>query len=496
MRALLAAAFAVLYVSPAAALDASGLTGEVEALLQRMRTAAAPAQLLWNPIETVPEGDALRLRLSGLRVDGIEGASDLEIGTVDLRVREIGPGLFVVDDVHLPPRAVVRQDGIDGGSLAVEVERFSATYSAALGVVTQLDVALRQIVLRPGNDGVFVADRVAALVETLPEVNAYGATGLEVQRLEASIAGLSATATGKALGLDSFAVEANLHGFDWLALRRLWTIFRDQQVAVLLGDQTLLSALRKAWIEADPAVRSYDLAIRLDGLRVVDDREDVDFVLARLESSGVQEATDRDGFFATEGSVRAEGLGVGGAAASKVGPYLALVPHAFSSTTRSERVPASAWSAVFFDLVAVYASGDGEVALAAVLASSQAFNQALAEAGTLLLLRDLTVETPLLKLDNKASLRYATDAKLGVVGTWVATLAGLDSTLLWSEGLPDEEARRSASAIVLGLRGFGQAATQADGTAVHRFNIVYAPDGAVTVNGLPLDTLFQNADPR
>lgn len=494
LRPLVVAGVALFFATPAPALDGPELAIEVEGLLQQMNAAMAPAQLLWSPVEVAPEGDALRLRVADLRVDGIDGL-DLAMGTVDLRVRESGPGLYTVDDVHLPPRAVVLADGVETGSLALQAERLSATWSAPLGSLTQLDLVLRQVVLQPKLRTTLVADRIGAFLETLPEVNGYGATGLDQAKLSVSLSGVDLAEPSGSLQLGNLSLDLNLQGFDWLALQPLWTILRDQQIAGFFSDETRLRELRRAWIDADPLARSFDYALVVDGLGFVDERKG-SVALAHAEMRGVQDAPDRDGLFSSEGAVSAQGLALGGEMAAKLGPYAVLLPQSLSASSRMERAPAGVWAGILFDVISAYTSKDQESALGALLASSESLNQVLAEAGTTMLLRAFTIETPLVKLENKASLRYATGTPFGFVGTWVATLSGLDAALAWTEALPDESVRREASSVILGMRGFGQAIAQADGTTIYRYTIVYPADGAVTLNGFPLDKLFQNALPR
>jgi hypothetical protein len=178
-----------------------------------------------------------------------------------------------------------------------------------------------------------------------------------------------------------------------------------------------------------------------------------------------------------------------------VAPYVDILPRSWSIPLVIEHLPLAVLAASLADLI-VASAGSPFQAEERLESVGNAVLAALGTAGSYLIIRDLFVEAPLVRLDSKASLAFSPAVEWGVVGNWAVTLTGLDRVLAMAEGMTDPDTKRVLSAVVLGMMGFGQAVALPDGRVGYRFSFFFAPDGTIQMNGYSFGDLMNNAIPQ
>lgn len=493
-----AAALALAFASPAAlALEAEGLKADIESMLADLRAAIAPVTVEAGPIEVVPQGTGFRVTLPGLAVDDAIEGRRFEIGTVALTVTEPGPDLFGFDDVELPQRMAVIEAGKEVGWIALDLDRYSAVYSTAVRDFLQLDFLANGLEVRIPHEAMLVgAGRIAAWIATVPEHEAGAPTGYQRQRQYGSVENLVISSQDSTVEIDRMTFNGGLEGLDLGLYETLVAVVDDLEKAGAAGDTARLGALREALKDAIGIAETYSGGLQIDGLTADDDSGKRAVALQTLRLATSLD-TPRGEAFGSAGLVLSgSGLAIDPAASPEILPYIDLVPQAWNIPVQLEHLPLEALALNLADLI--YQSAGNALAMPEEQLNQlgQAVLNALGTAGSYLIVRDLFIEAPLLRLDSKASLAFSPNVELGVVGNWALTVSGLDRVLVLAEGFADPDVKRVLSGIVLGMMGFGQAVALPDGRVGYRFSFSFAPDGTVKMNGFSFGDVINKAIPQ
>ena len=500
MRQAFAAAAVALTLAlapPAAALEAEGLKAEIEALLAELRVSIAPVTLEAGPVEVVPEDRGFRVTLPDLAVDDPLEGQRFEIGTVSLTMNEPGPGLLGFDDVELPERMTVIEKGQEVGWITLDLERYSGVYSTAVRDFLQLDFLADSFEVRVPKEAVLIgAGRTTLWIATVPEHDADGPTGYERQRQYGSVDNLVITSKDATVEIDRLSVDGALESLDLRLYETLVAIVDDLEIAGAQGDTAKHAVLREALTQAVDLAESMHAGLQIGGVRGYDEAGKSIFALEALRLGMELAAPRGETFGSASFALAGDGLSVDPATTPELEPYIDLVPQSWNIPFKLEHLPLEDLARSLADLI-YEAAGSALVMPDEQLSKlGEAVLGALGTAGSYLIVRDLFVEAPLLRVDSKASLAFSPNVDLGVVGNWAITLSGLDRVLALAEGLTDPDSKRMLSAAVLGMMGVGQAVALPDGRVGYRFSFTFAPDGTVQMNGFSFGDFLNKAIPQ
>jgi len=501
MRPILAAAALAVSLSlapaPAPAFEAGELKADIESMLDEVRALIAPVALEAGPLEIVPEGAGFRVTLPGLAInDALEGRR-FNLGTLSLWVEEPGPGLIGFDDVSLPDRMTVTEAGKEVGWITLDLDRYSGVYSTAIQEFLQLDFLANSLEIRVPKEALLIgAGRMSAWVATVPEHEGQAATGYQRQRQHGSVANLVITSDEGTVEIGSIAVDGGVDGLDLGLYETLVAVIGDLEKAGAAGDQGRLAALRETLTETIGIAQSMRAALQLADIEAFDEAGRPSFALRSAGLSMDLETPRGEAYGSAALSLSGSGLVIDPASDPDLAPFIGLVPTAWNVPLQVEHLPLEALARSAADLIYEAAASPAAMAEQELGNLGQAVLQSLGAAGSYLIVRDLFLEAPLVRLDSKASLAFSPNVDLGVVGNWAFTVTGLDRVLALAESLTDPDSKKMLSAVVLGMMGFGQATALPDGRVGYRYSFSFAPDGTIQMNGFAFGDLLNNAIPQ
>lgn len=494
--ALLLAALA----APAAALDAETLERDLEAYVEELQVGMPDGALAVGEIAVTEEGAGLRVFIADiLLVDPLEGES-VEVGDVSFLVDEPETGIYAFSEVELPERlSILGPGGEERGSLTFDLDRFSGIFSADLGELTALDLLVRGLELRVPAEGLVVAlAETSGRIETLPEAERReGDTAAARHRQTQSyrLAGLVVSDPEATVEFGEIVVGATIEGLDLEVYRTFMAIIGDLETAADQGDMQRIAGLRQAMGEIthlalllDQEVFFRDIvAYGPDGTEVMALAE----VELGLDVESPLQSESGSASFVFAGS----GFRPGPAIAAEAGDFVELIPTDWRLPFRMEKLPLEDLSDAFVDLIFDITVdpfyGDSQL-----FAAGDTLLSALGKADTRLIVRDLFIDAPLGRTEAKASLAFAPETPLGVVGMAEFVMTGLDKILVYAEGLSDPEDKRWLSAAVLGLMGVGEAVALDDGSVGYRYSFFLTPEGEVSMNGFGFGDMLNEAIPQ
>ena len=330
-----------------------------------------------------------------------------------------------------------------------------------------------------------------APVETEPEAELAG-RHRQVQEYRA--AGLVISSPEATVEFGEITASALVEGLDLEVYRTFSAIFADLETAAEQGDAKRIEALRQAMGEISHLAVALDQTVRFRDLVAVDAEGTevlrLDEMDLSLEADAPLDSDEGSAALVFAGSGFAPGPGIG----AEADALSQLIPTEWRLPLRIEKLPLEDLSDLTIDLLFEQSldrfSGFPE------LSGGQALLAALGKAGTRLVVRDLFVEAPLGRTEAKASLTFAPETPLGVVGMVEFVVTGLDRILVYAEGLADAETKRWLSAAVLGMMGVGEAVALQDGSVGYRFSFWFTPEGEVSMNGFGFGDMLNEAVPQ
>lgn len=496
-RHLTAASAAVLLLAlppaPAAALEADALKQVLEDYVEELRIALPDGDLRMGEIEIVEESGGLRVLIPDVVLDRALEGETLEVGDLSFLVAEAEAGVYAFSEVTVPERLVLLgRRGEDLGSLTFDLQRLSGRFDADLGELLGLDLLLRGLELRIPAEGALVGlAELSGSIVTEPEAER---PGRHRQLQEYRAAGLVISDPEATVEFGEITGSALIEGLDLEVYRTFSAIFADLQTAADQGDGKRIEALRQAMGEISHLAVALDQTARFDGL-VVHDGAGVEMLRLDEMELSLEADAPLEGdvgsaalLFAGSGFLAGPALGAEADALSQ------LIPTDWRLPLRIEKLPLEDLSDLTIDLLFEHSldrfSGFPE------MSGGQALLAALGQAGTRLVVRDLFVEAPLGRTEAKASLTFAPETPLGVVGMVEFVATGLDRILVYAEGLEDPETKRWLSAAVLGMMGVGEAVALQDGSVGYRYSFWFTPDGEVSMNGFGFGDMLNEAIPQ
>jgi hypothetical protein len=514
MRRFLIAGFLALGLvstaTPAArALDPDALRQDLIAGLNRGIVAYRTGPFLFTGVEAVAQGAAVRVKIADLTLPLPDRGGRIEFGDLAFTLADAPPGAspgasgdgaagdrrYLVSEVTTASRATIVDDA--GEKIALinyGLERLSGVWSTALRSFLDFDMAVDRFeVVVPEADLGFVIDRFTAV----NQVAARG-DGLTDWESEGRITGLRMI--GPAVGtlrIGEILIDARVHGYDLAGMRAMNEALEEvgnlapppdrNRIAAFLERLERFSMVGQGFIERFKVTDvSYLDADRQPRLQL--DEMEFDLAGGNLHlalgygSLGLRMAGVRTILPGSAGDGTGDGAG---------NPLRALTPENLGLITSVERFPVRAlWRSILKGILLGVAAGEqgpdtnaiGEAMGAEIMA-------AINDAGTVLRLDLLDVETPSGRLRAEGAFTVDPATAIGVRGGLDLTITGLDemiaaATVAAQSGQVAPGVQGNMMFLML-LKGMVKREMEPDGETVDRLEIVVTPAGDVLFNGMP-----------
>ena len=486
----------------ARALDPDALRQDIIAALDRGLTAYGAGSFLFTGVETVAQGAAVRVKITDLALPLPELGGRLEFGDLAFTLADAPPAArgdggagdrrYRVSEVTTASRAAIVDDADDKIVLVnYGLERLSGVWSTALRSFLDFDMAVDRFeVVVPENNLGFAIDRFTAVNRTVTRGD-----GLTDMEGEARAAGLRAInpAVGT-LRIGEILVDYRAHGQDLAGLQVLNQAIEEVGDRAAPPDRDRIAAILERLEPIDILPQGFIERIKVTDLSYLDAAQQPRFHLDGMEL----DLAGGDLHLAL--GYASLGLRMTGARTVLPGdggddpagnPLQALTPENLGLIASVERFPVRAWwRSVLNGLVLSAAAGEqGADTEAIVEAMGAELLAAVNEAGTVLRLDRLDVETPSGRVRAEGAFHLDPATAIGVRGRLDLTITGLDQMIAVATG-----AARSGQVapgvqgnmmFLMLLKGMAKRTPGPDGRPVDRLEIVVTPAGDVLLNGLP-----------
>ena len=511
MRPILIAVFLALGLASAAApaaraLDPDALRQGIVAALNRGLTAYGTESFLFTGVETVAQGAAVRVTIADLALPLPDLGGRLELGDLAFTLADAPPGAppgslegdrrYRVSEVTTASRAAIVDDADDKIVLInYGLKRLSGVWSAALRSFLDFDMVVDRFeVLVPEERLAFAIDRFTAVNQVVTRGD-----GLTDMEGEARATGLRTInpAVGT-LRIGEILIDYRSHGHDLAAFQAFNEAFDEIGNREAPPDRNRIAAILERLEQLNILPQGFIERIKVTDLNYLDAAQQPRFHLDEMEldlaggdlhlalgygSLGLRMTGAR--------TILPGGTG-GGAGDDPAGNALqALTPENLGLIASVERFPVRAWwRSVLNGLVLAAAAGQqgpdtdaiGEAMGAELLA-------AVNEAGTVLRLDWLDVETPSGRVRAEGAFHIDPATAIGVRGRLDLTITGLDEMIAAAAGAAqsgqvDPGVQGNMMFLML-LKGMAKREPGPDGRPVDRLDIVVTPAGDILLNGLP-----------
>jgi hypothetical protein len=500
-RFLIAVLLALGVISAAApaarALDPEALRQDIIAALNRGFSAYGTGSFLFTGVETVAQGAAVRVKIADLALPLPDLGGRLELGDLAFTLADAPPSplagdhRYLVSEVTAASRAAILDDADDKTVLInYSLQRLSGVWSTALRNFLDFDLALDRFeVVVPEESLGFAIERLTAVNQAVTRGD-----GLTDMEGEASAAGLRVInpALG-ALRIGEIFAEVQTHGQDLRGVQALNQVLEEignreapparNRIAEILERLERINILPRGFIER---IKVTDLSyldaaqqprFRLDELELDLAGGDLHLALAYgslgLRMAGLRATLPRD---SGDGAVN---------------PLQALTPENLGLIASVERFPVQAWwRSVVNGLVLAAAAGEQSPETDAIgQAMGAELLAAVNEAGTVLRLDRLDVETPSGRLLAEGAFTVDPATAIGLRGRAELTITGLDEMIAAATGAAHSgqvaPGVQGNMMFLMLLKGMAKREVGPDGRPVDRLEIAVTPAGDVLLNGQP-----------
>ncbi|MHA1151550.1 MAG: DUF2125 domain-containing protein [Alphaproteobacteria bacterium] len=509
MRRILIAGFLALGLISAAApaaraLDPDALRQDIIAALNRGLSAYRNEPFLFTGVETVAQGAAVRVKIADLALPLPDLGGRIEFGDLAFTLADAPPGpaagdhRYLVSEVITASQATIVDD-VDDKIVLINygLERLAGVWSTALRSFLDFDLAVDRFeVVVPEENLGFAIDRFTAVNQVVTRGD-----GLTDWEGEGRIAGLRMIkpAVGT-LRIGEILVEARAHGFDLAGMQAMNEALDEvanrtappdrNRIAAILERLQLFSIMGQGFIER---FKVTDLSYLDADQRPRFHLDDLEFDLAGGDLH-LALGYGSMGLRMTGARTILPGSDGGGAG----NPLQSLAPESLSLIASIERLPIRAmWRSLLKLLLLGAAAGEqGPDPDAINNALGAEFQAAVNEAGTVLRLDHLDIETPSGRLRAEGSFQVDPATAVGVRGRMDLTINGLDEMIaIATNAAQSGQAAPGVQGnmmILMMLKGMAKREFGPDGGTVDRLQIVVTPAGDVLLNGLP----FSMAPPQ
>lgn len=464
---------AALRPSPAAALDAETLRGELQQVFDDANALAGLSQAEIYRVEEIsvtPKGEAFEVRLVGLSVM-VDPEEDwrLEVGTVGFDATPLDQERMRFDNFSLPPRwPAVGAEG-DVGALSLGGIEGEAVWRRSLGMVLDYDIKLSELGIESFQDDFRAAiGALTAKGSGTPKQT----DGVFDLIFDLRVNGLRAeSADGMRSTIQRVKVTGSADEFDVKALRQaqLEALAAARAASPEQSAEAYLEAYSNSADGGAGLPAAFEFTIGAEAFKLTAGGEG----LAAFDRSSFALAFRKTGeALAAAGiDIVLDGLEAPGPSGAPDDP---TVPQDGELLLHIDDIPLD-----LANLLAASASADPMAAAASF-------------AGIGLRLERLSLVTAALAALGDGSFLVSPESALGITGTADFSIAGIDEleqSLIdkMSELSPEEQEAQIQTMIQLAaLKGFGEKQQGSDGRSLYRFAVEVPASGGVTINGVPV----------
>lgn len=426
------------------------------------------------------------VRLSGVRYPLDENLF-LDIERLGFSIEPVEGALYKVADVYLPREITVRDArGAEAGRASVDLRRASGLFSVAIRNFLELDAEIADIELTLFREGTAV--QLERLTLRIGRDRRAGGLWDLIQSVRGSGLRLGDAALGE-LRVAGFEFEGRLEAVDITAWAALISRF-EAKIAGASANEILNSMLALLGGGAD-FYSGVEAAVSARGLSSVGISA---FHLAeigvRFSARDAGQGLSRARFaLAHSGLVLADGGG------PSAGAFADLTPHASTLEVVIERFPGRRLMRAVAAFLATGLENEGgggeEAGLKFAMAGEKIMSDiqlAMAKAGTTVALRDTSVVARAARIELSGEIRADANSTFGAVGGLDVRIAGLDAIAeALAAGEPDGQ---GAPGLLAALRSVAKRSGGGGGPPTDDFHLKLARDGAISVNGVPMDEII------
>ena len=510
MRRILIAVFLALGLISAAApaaraLDPDALRQDIIAALNRGLTAYGTESFLFTGVETVAQGAAVRVKIADLALPLPDLGGRLELGDLAFTLSDAPPGAppgslegdrrYLVSEVTTASQAAIADDADEKIALInYGLERLSGVWSTALRSFLDFDMAVDRFeVVVPEEKLGFAIDRFTAVNQVVTRGD--GLTDMEGEVRAAGLRTIN-PAVGT-LRIGEVLVDYRAHGQDLAGLQALNEALKEVGNRAAAPDRNRIAAILERLEPVNILPQGFIERIKVTDLSYFDESRRPRFQLDEMEldlaGGDLHLALGYGslGLRMTGARTILPGAAGDGAGGGSVNPLQALTPENLGLIASVERFPVRAWwRSVLNGLVLAAAAGErGPDTDAIGKAMGAELLAAINEAGTVLRLDRLDVETPSGRVRAEGTFQVDPATAIGVRGRLELTITGLDEMIGAATGAAQSgqvgPGVQGNMMFLMLLKGMAKREPGPDGRPVDRLDMVVTPAGDILLNGLP-----------
>lgn len=488
-------------VPTARALDPEALRQDLIAALNRGLSAYATGPFLFTGIETVAQGEAVRVAITDLTLPLPDQSVRIEFGDLAFTLADAPPGplagdrRYLVSEVTTASQAAVVSDtGEKGVLINYDLKRLSGVWSTALRSFLDYDMAMDRFEMVVPEENLAIAiDRFTAVNQIVTRDD-----GLTDWEGEGRIADLQVI--NPAFGtmrIDEIFVDYRIHGYDLAGMRAMNEAIDEAGNREAPPDRNRIAAILERLESFSIVGQGFIERFKVTGLSYVDAAQQPRFQLDEMEfdiAGGDQHLALGYGSLglrmAGAGAVLpgSEGNGANNALQS-------LTPENLSLIVSGERVPVRAMWRSMLNIILLSAAagpqGPNPEAIGGAMGAE--LLAAINEAGMVVRLDRFDVEAPSGRLSANGALTVDPATAIGVRGHLDLDITGLDEMIAAATGASQGAPGIQGQMMFLYLlKGMAKREPGPDGKLIDRLEIVLTPAGEVLINGQP----FSMAPPQ
>ncbi len=485
----------------ARALDPDALRQDLIVALNRGISAYRTGPFLFTGVETVARGAAVRIKISDLALPlpGLGGR--LELGDLAFTLADAPPGSLAgdrryrVSEVATASQAAIVDDGDEKIALInYGLERLSGVWSTALRNFLDFDMAVDRFeVVVPKEKLGFAIERFTAVNRVVTRGD-----GLTDWEGEGRIAGLRTIhPEAGTLRIGEILVDYQAHGYDLAGMQAMNEALDEVANRAAPPDRNRIAAILERLKPFSFMGQGIIERFKVTDLSYLDAAQQPRFHLDEMEfdlaggdlhlalgygSLGMRMTGARTVLPGSEGNGPGDDSG---------NPLQALTPERLSLIVSGERFPVRAWwsSVLKVMLLGAAAGEQGSDAEPINEAMGAELLAAINEAGTLLRLDHLDIESPSGRLRAEGAFQVDPATAIGVRGRLELAITGLDEMIAAATGAAQSgqiaPGVQGNIMFLMLLKGMAKREPGPDGRPVDRLDIVVTPAGEVLLNGLP-----------
>jgi hypothetical protein len=488
--------------------EAAEIAKAVEAYIALMEQPNQPVGLHHEKVTVTPsESDkSYAVAVTGLKFAGQTGEA-LVIGEIDYKLTPGDGQTYQVADLKLPPEITFAgADGKPSATAKMETTAFSGVWSSTIQNFLKLDWQVKNFavtdVAHP--DAKFTADALGMTIDGKDKGN-----GRLDQALAMSVSGISVDdpAEDTSLKIAKLSGDLNVDNFDYATYRTQMLKLRDMMtrispaleqkaegaapadptVALTDADRAALAEILAALPKAMP---SYSYAFKVEGIADTAKDGSTPFKLASGGMDFALKGLDGDKAELDLG-FQHDGLELSGAEFED--PMLkAVLPKSGSLGLQATEIPVSTIMSAVAKQIPQLTSVNPDEAKGAQIQLMGVLYSALAQSTLQMKVRPSHLTSDKASLTADGALQLALSSPSMTVGQLNLALAGLDDLSALANDLSAQSpAAMQAVGFLQMLHQLAKRETGSDGKPLDKYLLDFAPGGAITVNGQPLDGILQ-----